>query len=177
MPGADDRGRDSGSPVSGDRGDVGRVPPVGVSEPLDTQKPEAVVSAIDVSQLMVSEEEPTVPITRMRVLLPSVLIVVALVGMYFLIPKLAGLKQTWGQLRRGDPRWLAAGGLLELVSIAGYATLFRAVFGRGVPRIDWRVSLEIPLAGIAAIRLVAAGGACAVAVTPGRSAPPACPPG
>jgi uncharacterized protein (TIRG00374 family) len=93
------------------------------------------------------------------------LIVVALVGVYFLIPKLAGLKQTWGQLRRGDPLWLAAAAALELLSIAGYATLFRAVFGRGVPRIDWRVSLQIPLAGIAAIRLVAAGGAGAVAVT------------
>jgi uncharacterized protein (TIRG00374 family) len=93
------------------------------------------------------------------------LIVVALVGVYFLIPKVAGLKQTWGQLRRGDPLWLAAAAALELLSIAGYATLFRAVFGRGVPRIDWRVSLQIPLAGIAAIRLVAAGGAGAVAVT------------
>ncbi len=95
----------------------------------------------------------------------SALIVVALVGVYLLIPKVAGLKQTWGQLRRGDPLWLAAAGVLELLSIAGYATLFRAVFGRGVPRIDWRVSLEIPLAGIAAIRLVAAAGAGGVAVT------------
>jgi uncharacterized protein (TIRG00374 family) len=85
--------------------------------------------------------------------------------LYFLIPKLAGLKQTWGQLRRGDPLWLAAGAALELLSIAGYATLFRTVFGRGVPRIDWRVSLQIPLAGIAAIRLVAAAGAGGVAVT------------
>ena len=55
--------------------------------------------------------------------------------------------------------------MLELLSIAGYAMLFRAVFGCGVPRIDWRVSLEIPLAGIAAIRLVAAAGAGGVAVT------------
>jgi uncharacterized protein (TIRG00374 family) len=108
---------------------------------------------------------PTVAMTRRRLLLVSVLMVVALIGLYFLIPKLAGLKQTWGQLRRGDPRWLAAGGALELLSIFGYAILFRTVFGRGVPRIDWRVSLEIPLAGIAAIRLVAAAGAGGVAVT------------
>jgi uncharacterized protein (TIRG00374 family) len=110
-------------------------------------------------------DEPTLPITWRRVLLISALIIVALIGLYFLIPKLAGLKQTWGQLRRGDPLWLAAGAALELLSIAGYATLFRTVFGRGVPRIDWRVSLEIPLAGIAAIRLVAAAGAGGVAVT------------
>lgn len=165
MPGTRHRGRDSRFPLRGDRGDVAKMSPVGGSEPLDTRAQGAVVSAGDVSRLMVSEEGPTVPITRMRVLLVSVLVVVALVGVYFLIPKLAGLKQTWGQLQRGDPVWLVAGGVLELLSIVGYAMLFRTVFGRGVPRIDWRVSLEIPLAGIAAIRLVAAGGAGAVAVT------------
>jgi uncharacterized protein (TIRG00374 family) len=165
MPGADDRGRDSRSPRSGDRGDVARMPPLVETQPLDTRTSGAVESAGGASRLTVSEEGPTVPITRTRLLLASGLIVVALVGVYFLIPKLAGLKQTWGQLRRGDPLWLGAAAALELLSIAGYATLFRAVFGRGVPRIGWRVSLEIPLAGIAAIRLVAAGGAGAVAVT------------
>ena len=165
MPGADDRGRDSRSPRSGDRGDVARMPPLVETEPLDTRTSGAVESAGGASRLMVSDEGPTVPITRTRLLLASGLIVVALVGVYFLIPKLAGLKQTWGQLRHGDPLWLGAAAALELLSIAGYATLFRAVFGRGVPRIGWRVSLEIPLAGIAAIRLVAAGGAGAVAVT------------
>jgi uncharacterized protein (TIRG00374 family) len=164
MPGAQARGRDSRSQLSGDRGDVAWLPPVGETEPLDTRRP-AAASAVDPGRLAVSEEGPTVPITRARLLVVSALIVVALVGLYFLIPKLAGLKQTWGQLRRGDPLWLAAGAALELLSIAGYATLFRTVFGRGVPRIDWRVSLQIPLAGIAAIRLVAAAGAGGVAVT------------
>jgi uncharacterized protein (TIRG00374 family) len=103
--------------------------------------------------------------TRTRVLIACATVAVLVVGLYFLIPKLAGLRQTWGQLRHGDPLWFAAGGALELLSIAGYAVLFRTVFSRGVPRIDWRVSLEIPLAGIAAIRLVAAAGAGGVAVT------------
>ncbi|MGI8506855.1 MAG: lysylphosphatidylglycerol synthase transmembrane domain-containing protein [Solirubrobacteraceae bacterium] len=116
-------------------------------------------------RLAVSDEGPTVPITPTRVLVVSVLIVLVLIGLYLLVPKLAGLQQTWGQLRHGDPLWLAGGGALELLSIAGYAMLFRTVFGRGVPRIDWRVSLQIPLAGIAAIRLVAAAGAGGLAVT------------
>jgi uncharacterized protein (TIRG00374 family) len=110
------------------------------------------------------DAEPTI-ITRRRLLIAMVLIVIALVGLYFLIPKLAGLKQTWGRLKRGDPLSLGIGAALELISIGGYALLFRTVFGRGVPRIDWRASLEIPLAGIAAIRLVAAAGAGGVAVT------------
>jgi putative heme transporter len=141
MPGTHVRARDARSPRSGDQGDVASLPPIG------------------------DPELPTTPVTRTRLLLVSALIVVTLIGLYLLIPKLAGLKQTWSQLRRGDPLWLAAGAALELLSIAGYGTLFRTVFGRGVPRIDWRVSLQIPLAGIAAIRLVAAAGAGGVAVT------------
>jgi putative heme transporter len=165
MPGAHVRDRDSRPPLGGDPADVASVPPVGESGPLDARTPGAAASAVDASRLTVSEEGPTVPITRARLVLVSALIVVALVGLYLLIPKLAGLKHTWGQLRRGDPLWLAVGAALELLSIAGYATLFRTVFGRGVPRIDWRASLQIPLAGIAAIRLVAAAGAGGVAVT------------
>jgi putative heme transporter len=139
------------------------VEQVGNTQPFDTPSPAPAESA-DASPLTVPEG-PTAPITRTRLVLVSVFIVAALVGLYLLIPKLAGLKQTWGKLGRGDPLWLAAGAALELLSIAGYAMLFRTVFGRGVPRIDWRASLQIPLAGIAAIRLVAAAGAGGVAVT------------
>jgi uncharacterized membrane protein YbhN (UPF0104 family) len=110
------------------------------------------------------DDAPTI-ITRKRLVIASILIAIALVGLYFLIPKLAGLKQTWGQFRRGDPLSLAVAAVLEMLSIGGYAALFGAVFGRGVSRIGWRASLEIPLAGIAAIRLVAAAGAGGVAVT------------
>jgi uncharacterized protein (TIRG00374 family) len=104
-------------------------------------------------------------ITRRRMIIALVGTVVVLAGLYFLIPKLAGLNQTWGQLKHGDPVFLVAGGLLELLSVVGYAVLFRSVFGRGMPRINWRASIEIPLAGIAAIRLLSAAGAGGVAVT------------
>ena len=63
------------------------------------------------------DDAPTV-ITRKRLLLAMVMIVIAVVGLYFLIPKLAGLKQTWGQLKRGDPLSLGIGAVLELVSLA-----------------------------------------------------------
>lgn len=109
--------------------------------------------------------EPAGPLTVRRMVLAGIFIVLALGGFYFLLPKLAGLNQTWGQLRRGDPFWLALAAALEMLSIAGYAVLFRTIFSRGIPRLTWRVSLEIPLAGIAAIRLLAAAGAGGVAVT------------
>jgi uncharacterized protein (TIRG00374 family) len=108
---------------------------------------------------------PTGPISRRRVIVGTILTLATLVGLYLLIPKLAGFKRTWGQLKHGDPIWLAIAMVLELLSIGGYALLFGTVFGRGHERINWRASLEIPLAGIAAIRLLAAAGAGGVALT------------
>jgi uncharacterized protein (TIRG00374 family) len=104
-------------------------------------------------------------LNRRRLVLGAVVGLAALGGLYFLIPKLAGLNQTWGQLKHGDPVMLAVAAVLELGSIIGYAVLFATVFGRGTSRIDWRASVQIPLAGIAAIRLLAAAGAGGVAVT------------
>lgn len=104
-------------------------------------------------------------LNRRRLIISAVVILVGIGAIYFLLPQLAGLEETWGQLAHGDALWLAAGGGLEIASLLCYAALFQAVFGRGVPRIDWRASVDIPLAGIAAIRLVAAAGAGAVAVT------------
>ena len=104
-------------------------------------------------------------LNRRRLLIGAVVGLAALGGLYFLIPKLAGLNQTWGQLKHGNAVLLAVAGVLELGSIAGYALLFDTVFGRNTPRINWRASVQIPLAGIAAIRLLAAAGAGGVAVT------------
>jgi len=55
--------------------------------------------------------------------------------------------------------------VLELLSVGGYMELFATVVGRGNERIDWSASIQIPLAGIAAIRLFSAAGAGGVAVT------------
>ncbi|MDQ6816270.1 MAG: flippase-like domain-containing protein [Actinomycetota bacterium] len=109
--------------------------------------------------------EPAGPLTLRRMLIAGMIILVSLAGFYFLLPKLAGLHQTWGQISRGDPFWLALGAVFEMLSICGYALLFRTIFARDMPRLGWRATLEIPLAGIAAIRLLAAAGAGGVAVT------------
>lgn len=103
--------------------------------------------------------------TRLRLVIGAVVIVAALVGLYLLVPRLVGLNQTWGQLKHGDPWLLLIGGLLELLSVGGYMVLFATVFGGDIERIDWRASVEIPLAGIAAIRLFSAAGLGGVAVT------------
>ncbi len=55
--------------------------------------------------------------------------------------------------------------LLEVLSFVGYIMLFRAVFVRPPSRIDWRESYQITMAGLAATRLFAAGGAGGLALT------------
>ncbi len=139
----------------------GRVPssPQHVSRGALTQPQDA---SLDVPT---AQHEPTLGLTKRRLIILVVVVIAVLGGFYYLLPKLAGLKQTWGQLEHGDPLWLALGAALELASIGGYAVLFRTVIGRDAPRIDWRTSAQITLAGIAAIRLVAAAGAGGVAVT------------
>src|SRR5881394_1607951 len=120
---------------------------------------------VDVELPQMPTMAPTGPITRRNLVFAVLFILAALTGLYFLIPKFTGLHQTWGQISRGNALWLALAGGLEFLSVASYAVLFRAVFARGMPRLGWRASLEIPLAGIAAIRLLAAAGAGGVAVT------------
>jgi uncharacterized protein (TIRG00374 family) len=120
---------------------------------------------VDVDLPQMPTLAPRGPITRRNLVFAMLFLAAALTGLYFLIPKFSGLKQTWGQISRGNPLWLALAAGLEFLSVASYAVLFRTVFARGMPRLGWRASLEIPLAGIAAIRLLAAAGAGGVAVT------------
>jgi uncharacterized protein (TIRG00374 family) len=91
--------------------------------------------------------------------------VVAGAAGWFLLPKLTELGHTWTRVSSGRPGWLLVAVGLEVLSFAGYMGLFRAVFARSGSRIDWRESYEITMAGLAATRLLAAGGAGGVALT------------
>lgn len=108
---------------------------------------------------------PRLGLSRRRLVVGGIFVLLTLAALYFLLPKIAGFGQTWGRLRRGNTLWLLVAAVVECVSIAGYIVLFRTVFGRGMERLTWKVSVEIPLAGIAAVRLFAAAGAGGVAVT------------
>jgi uncharacterized protein (TIRG00374 family) len=102
---------------------------------------------------------------RRGLVIGAVFTAFALVGLYFLIPRLAGLHQTWGQLAHGKPWLLVLGAVLEVLSIAGYTVLYHTVLARGAERITWGVTVQITLAGIAAIRLFAAAGVGGVVVS------------
>jgi uncharacterized protein (TIRG00374 family) len=108
---------------------------------------------------------PRVVLTRRRLLASVVFVIVLVAFLYFGLPRLLGLRQTWSRIRHGNAWWLAAGAGLEVCSFWGYVVLFRAVFARAHVRIDWRASYEITMAGLAATRLFASAGAGGIALT------------
>jgi hypothetical protein len=54
------------------------------------------------------EEAPKVAISRRGALLFGLFVASAVAFLYFVLPKLTGLKDTWSRLDNGDPTWLAA---------------------------------------------------------------------
>lgn len=111
------------------------------------------------------EEMPSVTLTRRRVVL-SVLFVVAIVAfLYIGLPKIDGVKDTWQRVTDGDHAWLAAALGFEILSMASYVVLFHGVHVPPGSRVTLRDSYLITMAGLAATRLFAAGGAGGVAVT------------
>ncbi len=104
-------------------------------------------------------------ITRRRLWASLIFVASTVAFLYFVLPKLLGLRDTWNRLQNGNDWWLILAAILECCSFAGYVLLFRGVFVRGDTRIGWRASYEITMAGLAATRLFAAGGAGGIALT------------
>ncbi len=111
------------------------------------------------------EAMPRVQITRRGLLLFVFFVVSALAFLYFVLPQLAGLDDTWQRVETGDPWWLVGAFIFTLLSFGGYVLLFQGVFVRDGSRIDWSASYQITMAGLAATRLFAAGGAGGIALT------------
>jgi uncharacterized membrane protein YbhN (UPF0104 family) len=57
-------------------------------------------------------------------------VVLAIVALYFLLPQVAGLEETWHRLEDGSPFWLGLALLFTLGMFGGYVLLFHGVFAR-----------------------------------------------
>jgi uncharacterized protein (TIRG00374 family) len=110
------------------------------------------------------EEMPRVVITWRRALLFGLFVLSAIAFLYFVLPQLTGLSETWQRLGQGDHWWLGVAFVTECIAFFSYGVLFRTVCARGTG-IDWRATYQITLAGLAATRLFAAGGAGGIALT------------
>ena len=120
--------------------------------------PQEEVEAL-VPEVTSDEQMPTRRLSRRHAFLAGFFALTVVVFLYFGLPQIAGVNKTWDRIQDGDPKWLIACALFELISFGGYIWLFRGVFVRGSTRISWAVSYQITMAGLVAARLFAAAGA------------------
>ena len=111
------------------------------------------------------DERPALQVTTRNLVALGGFLLAALAALYFLLPQLAGLDDTWNRISDGRPEWTVAALLLTFGMFGGYVAMFRGVFVRGGTRIGWRESYQITMAGLAASRLFAAGGAGGLVLT------------
>jgi uncharacterized protein (TIRG00374 family) len=119
----------------------------------------------DEDQDDLDEAMPRVHVTRRSLVLGLFFIVSTIAFLYVVLPKLTDLENTREQIGEGDRAWLAAAFVATLLSFGGYVMMFRGIFVRAGTRIDWKASYQITMAGLAATRLFAAGGAGGIALT------------
>jgi len=113
------------------------------------------------------DEQPLVEFTLRNALVLAGFLLAALAALYVLLPQLAGLDDTWHRLETGSPYWLILSLVFGAGMFAGYVATFRGVFARAdvARRLDWRASYQITMAGLAASRIFAAGGAGGLVLT------------
>jgi uncharacterized protein (TIRG00374 family) len=113
-----------------------------------------------------ADEERGPEFSVRSVLVVGAFFVAAIAGLYFLLPQIAGLEDTWHRLEDGSPWWMLLALAFGVGQFAGYVLMFRGIFARaGAERIDWKASYQITMAGLAASRLFAAGGAGGLVLT------------
>ncbi len=140
-----------------ERADTDRLPSAEIDEQTRAGRSTAAAEA--------AEQMPRVRVTRARLYASTAFVVSVVAFLYFVLPKLLGLRTTWNRLAQGNVYWLAVALALEALSFLSYVVLFRAVFVDSSSRIGWRESYQITMAGLAATRLFAAAGAGGIALT------------
>ena len=103
--------------------------------------------------------------TGRRIVQTTVVVVLLLVGIYFLFPKLVGLDAALSRLDEANPIWIAVAVLFSAASFGAYIALFKAVVGGDALRLTWKETYEVNMAGLAATRLFSAGGAGGIVLT------------
>jgi putative heme transporter len=100
-----------------------------------------------------------------RLLQTGIVVVLLLVGIYFIFPKLVGVSDGISKLDDADPVWVGIAVVFSIASYATYIALFKAVVGGDALKLSWGETYEINMAGVAATLLFSAGGAGGVALT------------
>jgi uncharacterized protein (TIRG00374 family) len=103
-----------------------------------------------------------------RIALYGLVVLLVIVGLYFVLPKITEAGDALDKIGEADPVWIVIALGFNVLSFAAYIALFTGIVGgQDSPdvvreRLD---SYQITLAGLAATRLFSAGGAGGIALT------------
>jgi uncharacterized protein (TIRG00374 family) len=100
---------------------------------------------------------PRIELSKKAIATFALFVVLAVVALYFLLPQITGLNDTWHRIEQGSPAWLLLAAAFTVGMFGGYVWLFNRVFDTA--RLNWRESYQITMAALAASRLLSAGGA------------------
>jgi len=101
-----------------------------------------------------------------RVALGIVVAALLVAGVGILIARAAGFSEVRDAIASADERWLVVCLLAQTLALAGYAAVVREAFRwRGGVEVGWGVGVQVMLASVGATRVLAAGGAGALAAT------------
>jgi uncharacterized protein (TIRG00374 family) len=104
-------------------------------------------------------------LTRRRIAQTTLVVLLLLIGIYFLFPKLVGLGDALSKLGEAEPVWIGVAIGFEVAAVGAYIALFKTVVGGEALRLTWPETYEINMAGVAATRIFSAAGAGGIALT------------
>jgi uncharacterized protein (TIRG00374 family) len=133
-------------------------------DPGEAQPPKLVVEELEALEEEDDAEAPSFFENPKRLLQTGALVVLLVVGIYFLLPKI--LEDQDASAKLGDAKfaWVIVALGFAVAMFGAYVALFRGVVGRRV-RLRWKDSYDITMAGLAATRLFSAGGAGGIVLT------------
>ena len=109
-------------------------------------------------------EEPRFFEDPRRLAQTGIIVLLLVVGIYFLFPRLIEDEDATAKLSQAEPVWVVVALLFSVAMFGAYVALFRGIVGERV-RLRWKDSYDITMAGLAATRLFSAGGAGGIVLT------------
>ncbi len=105
------------------------------------------------------EEAPSLLENPRKVAITGLIVLLMFAAIYVLLPKLIGLEDAVEKMQEGEWQWFVVAVGFNVLAFASYVALFRGVIGENLVHLDWRESYQITMAGLAASRVLSAGGA------------------
>jgi len=111
------------------------------------------------------DDAPSLLESPRRIALTALVVLLVFAAIYVLLPKLIGLEDAIAKMGEGQWQWVAVAIGFNVLAFGAYVALFRGVIGENLVHLDWRESYQITMAGLAASRVLSAGGAGGVVLS------------